>query len=244
MAALAILVLGSGCSNRTPQWELRPVSVEVQYFEPARSQLHERKVWATELRLSSDRAVQLVSISGRERGPYISATEVSWRDWRIVAKESSLLCAFDAPKFMHPEADDGPVSGANLHLVNCFLKTLSKMSGHPVRLPTLQEYGQIDAACRDATATPVSEFLRAWMKYEALDGKYAAVSSGQRNCRGLFHLYGNAAEWSTEAGRYIAFGPSILDRPDLISKFPTSEPVDDYRVGWGTTGFRFVTEAR
>ena len=126
-----------------------------------------------------------------------------------------------------------PVCNVTQFAARSFCKWLYAKTGYFYRLPTEAEWEYAARAGSKTTfyfgddASKMKEY--AWY-FENSDGAYKKSGQLKPNDWGLYDMYGNVAEWTSDL--YVA---DFYSKPEAVTCSPwtsSTQPIDFYRMGW------------
>ena len=171
---------------------------------------------------------------GGPKGKFaISKYEISWSDLGLFCQQSE-VCAV-------PENGDLPVTDIAIEVVEAYASWLTTKTGYEYRLPTRQEWQQVQAAVAHLGGESKVSRARANCQNGLLSRNSApkAVQSGSDNPLGLVNWVGNVQELIRASKGYIAVGASFADNEKECTATTQREVAAE---GDPYTGFRLVRE--
>jgi len=174
------------------------------------------------------RGPRLVVVPGDEDLPKfaISKYEISWRDFKE-------FC-IGGGRCTVPEAENLPVTGVAVDVIEDYAAWLSEKTGYRYRLPSRREWQQIAKGEPDPNRN-----CRVETGGLGRGETMLAAENGAANAWGLVHVLGNAQELVKEVLEYIAVGGTYSDPIDMCLA-STQRHID--LNGDANTGFRLVRE--
>ena len=174
------------------------------------------------------RGPRLVVVPGDTDMPKfaISKYEISWRDFKDFCQGSGLCTVI--------EAENLPVTGVAVDVIEAYAAWLSKKTGYHYRLPSHREWRQVAAGEPDPNRN-----CRVDIGGVSRGETMLAAENGAVNKWGLVHVLGNAQELVTEQREYVAVGGTYSDPIDMCLA-ETQRAID--LDGDANTGFRLVRE--
>ena len=153
-----------------------------------------------------------------ERGFWISAHEVSQKQYKRVRKENP----------SHFKGQNLPVENVTWYEAKRFCDELQNLEGERDGVPTDYSYSlpseaQWEYACRAGTYTAfnsgprlrhsIANFGRSQYKHAHFVGRTVRVDFARPNKFGIFHMHGNVREWCADRYRSSYFGAPSDGRP-------------------------------
>jgi sulfatase modifying factor 1 len=195
-----IFILAVACRNATPGFReprtgLRFVLIPAGRFEMGSP--------AGEIGHRSDETIHPVTLT---HPFYLSATEVTQREWVAVMGET----------LSHFRGDNLPVESVTWFDVQEFLRRLSAADRDHYRLPTEAEW---EYACRAGTTGPYGFGAQITTGDANYDGRATTpVASYRPNAWGLYDMHGNVWEWC--ADEYCPYPSSAVSNPVQACRSP------------------------